>query len=109
MEVTFLSAHPGEGEERGKAGCLSERIGKWEKEGSHNMSIHHKLNHFHKSDSQMGAVHHPHPQSSPSISAQAHTSRLQAQKCDLDSFLGPPARLRQVKCCGNKSTAPSLP
>lgn len=37
-------------------GYLLEKIDKREKEGSHNISIYHKLNNFHKSDSQMGAT-----------------------------------------------------
>lgn len=54
-KASFPSAHPEE-EEREFQVCLSEKTGEWEREGSHNMSIDHKLNDFHKSDSQMGAA-----------------------------------------------------
>lgn len=37
-------------------GYLLEKTSKWKKEGSHNMSIYHKLNDVHKSDSRLGAA-----------------------------------------------------
>lgn len=53
-KASFLSAHP---EEEGRMpGCPLEKMGEWEKEGSHNRSIDHKSKDFHKSDSQMGAA-----------------------------------------------------
>lgn len=52
-----MSFHPGKEEERRRPGYLLGNNGKWEKEGRHNWSIYHKLNDFHKRDSQMGAAH----------------------------------------------------
>lgn len=53
-KASFPSAHPEK--ERRMPSCLLEKTGEWEREGSHNISIDHKLNDFHKSDSQMGAA-----------------------------------------------------
>lgn len=62
-------------------GYLLEKTGKWEKEGSRNLSIYHKLNGFHKTDNPMGAAY---PQRSLQLlSSNSHLqagSGLQAQR-----------------------------
>lgn len=90
----------------GERKVVSEKTGKEEEQESHNMLIYYKLNHFHKSDSQMGASHphlrSPRLESSQHLSSGSHPqagSGLQELRCDPDSLLGSLAGLRQVKCC----------
>lgn len=67
-EASFLSAHPEE--ERRMPGCVIEKAGEGEREGSRNVSVDHKLHDFHKSDSQMGAA--APRQSSQQLSSRSH-------------------------------------